>query len=134
MENIPKKVLSVIKHYNECFAEKNRCLHCGDCVAFALIYSEILNLRLPPRGQPYAVGPGYAWNFVKFLGSTISREYLPCDRALPYERVKSFAWALLRLSIPTRRRIRNHLLAHCEFKDPTYCDGLYVFSKSSHRT
>jgi NADH dehydrogenase/NADH:ubiquinone oxidoreductase subunit G len=38
---IHKHVLQVIDHYIECWAE-NRCLHCGDCVAFALLFSEHL--------------------------------------------------------------------------------------------
>jgi len=127
---IPKKVLDVIAHYNQCFAERGRCLHCNDCIAFALINSESLKLRLPPRGVPYSVGLGHAWNFVKFLASTISKEYLPCERALPYKRIKSFAWALLRLSITERRHVRSCLITHAEFLEPTYTDGVRVYVMS----
>jgi hypothetical protein len=127
---VPKKVWAVLDHYNECFVQRNRCLHCNDCIAFALIYSEALNVKLPPRGVPYMVAPGHAWNFVKFLGSTISREYLPCDRALPYEQVRSFAWSLLRLPMEARQHIRAVIFTHTEFSQTEYDVGVKTFKAS----
>ena len=124
---IPEKIRVVLNYYGECFAKRDRCLHCNDCIAFALIYSETLALRLPPKGVPYVVKPGHAWNFVKFLCSTISREYLPCDRALPYEQIKSFAWSLLRLPLKVRAEIRSHMICHSEFTSSKYSDGVLVF-------
>ena len=117
----------MVNHYNECYAQRDRCLHCNDCIAFALIYSEALKLRLPPRGVPYAVEHGHAWNFVKFLGSTISREYLPCERALPYAKVRDFAWALLRLPLDARAWLRGCLICHCELASRSYQHGIRVF-------
>jgi len=122
---VSKKILRVIEHYNECFAERERCLHCNDCIAYALIVSEALELKLP-RGQPYSIGQGHAWNFIKFLGSTISREYLPCDRALSYEQIKDFAKSLLHLPLETRRQLRGCLICHVEFTEPNYTDGVHV--------
>jgi hypothetical protein len=121
---LPKKVVKVVEHYNNCFAKD--CMHCIDCIAFALIYSEALNLKIPCNFTPYVIGPGHAWNFVKFLGSSISREYLPCDRALPYKQVKDFAFSLLRLPIETRKLARFSLIAHTEFLDSKYSDGIAV--------
>jgi len=114
---IPKHVLKVIDHYNECFLKADRCLHCNDCIAFALLLSEHLNLWLPPPGVPYIVGGTGQWIFVKFLVSSISADYLPCKygRALSRQDVKRFAWALLRLPLQARQRIRSALMAHDEF-------------------
>jgi hypothetical protein len=123
---IPQKIIRVLKHYSECYVKRARCLHCNDCIAYALISSEALNVELPSRGVPYSVSQGHAWNFVKFLGSTIAKEYLPCDRALAYETVKDFAFALLRLPVEARRHLRCSLLAHAEFTEPEYTDGVHV--------
>ncbi len=132
---IPKHVLEVLNHYNECYSKANRCLHCGDCIAFALLISEHLNLWLPPPGVPYIVGDTGQWLFVKFLASTISAEYLPCryDRALPRDKVKKFARALLRLPLQVRQHIRSSLIAHDEFHgdaERSLRDSVQVFRVS----
>jgi hypothetical protein len=102
------------------------CIHCCDCIAYALIASEELKLELP-RGAPYmVVEPSHHWAFVKFLGSTISRDYLPCGRALCYEDVKDFAWSLPRLPVEVRRQLRSTLAAHTEFKARAYTGGVKV--------
>ena len=120
---IPQIVSDVIKHYNECYAK--HCIHCLDCIAFACIYSEILNLQLPRGGTPYVVkGDSHEWNFVKFLKSTITKEYLPCERALSEKKIQEFAWALLRIPPEHRKIIRRSLICHSEFKQPTYVKGL----------
>jgi len=129
----PKIVLDVIKHFGECYVAHDRCLHCNDCIAFALIYSETMQVRMPPPGVPYSVGLGHEWNFVKFLGSTIAKEYLPCPHALSYEKVKRFAWSLLRLSRGERARLRECLLCHSEFKEPAYSDSVEVFVMSKEK-
>jgi len=124
---IPQIVSDVIKHYNECYAEGKieRCMHCLDCIAFACIYSEILNLQLPRGGVPYAIkGDSHEWNFIKFLKSTITKEYLPCERALSEKEIQEFALALLRIPPEHRRFIRASLICHSEFKKPKYIKGL----------
>jgi len=131
---IPKMVHKVIKHYNRCYMEENRCIHCPDCIAFAIIFSEILELRMPPKGIPYAVpGTSYYWIFTKFLGSSISKEYIPCERALEYEEVKKFAWALLRLPVDLRGDLRKSLICHSEFKSTCYTDHIKVFRMKRER-
>jgi len=130
---IPKAITSILKYYNECFVKRGRCMHCGDCIAFALIYSEALQLRLPPRGVPYMLQPGHAWNFVKFLTSSISRPYLRCDRALPANKIKKFALSLLRLPFKTRSQIRGFLFCHAEFEFDEYAPGILVFRMSPRK-
>ena len=125
---IPKHVSKVLEHYNGCFAKRDRCIHCGDCIAFALIYSEALQLRLPPRGVPYMLQPGHAWNFVKFLTTSISRPYLRCDRALPANKIRKFALSLLRLPFKARSQIRRQLFCHSEFKSEEYTPGILVLA------
>jgi len=117
---IPKIVKRVIDHYNDCFVKRD-CIHCPDCIAFAMIFSEILEMRLPPQGVPYVIpGDSHYWNFIKFLLSTITKEYLPCDRALDYETIKKFALALLRVPIDLRGSLRKRLICHAEFKMSEY--------------
>jgi len=119
-EKIPKHVIDIIQHYRECWEKANRCIHCGDCIAFALAFSENSELWLPPRGVPYSYGDTGEHSFVKFLSSTISSAYLPCNygRALSKKRIDRFAKALLRLPLEARKSIRSvTFLAHAEFHE-----------------
>jgi len=112
-----KKMLKYISHFDECFVKENRCIHCLDCVAFALLYAEENNLTEPSSPVEYIIeGTSKFWNFKKFLLSTIAEEYLPCKMALTYEEVWELADLLLRLTNKQKRVLRRNLLCHTEFK------------------
>ncbi len=117
---IPKYIQKILVHYRQCWPKTDmRCLHCGNCIAFVLAISEELKLWLPRGGVPSYLGATGETSFIKFLGSTISSEYLPCryNRALSLKRIDSFSMGLLRLPIETRRWIRSlTYLGHSEFK------------------
>lgn len=77
------------KHYNEeCYGLRG-CLHCQDCLAFAVLY-----VRDPAYSddKPREVRRKLA---LKFLVNAISAEALPCDRALRSVDLKEYLKALL---------------------------------------
>lgn len=80
------------KYYVEqCYALKN-CLHCPDCLAFALKYlresvPKDADEKLAKKKQNIAL---------KFIISTIASGSLPCSGALPAEDLKSYLNGLLK--------------------------------------
>jgi len=119
---IPRLVIDVLEHYNICYARD--CFHCLDCLALALIYSELEDLYLPPKTPPNAIKPDSpAWIFVKFLTSSISRRYLRCKRALGWGTIERFAWSLLEIPPEVRQKLRDSLLCHQEFKSRQFILG-----------
>ena len=115
---IPKFLTEIITHYRNCWVKANRCIHCGDCIAFALAFSEHLELWYPPGGVSYLSGMSGEHSFIKFLEVTISSDYLPCkyNRALSQGKITRFAAALLRQPVKIRKGIRSlPFLAHSEF-------------------
>lgn len=116
-----KKIVKYINHFNKCFAKENRCLHCLDCIAFALLYAEDNNLTEPSAPVEYMIeGDNKFWNFKKFLLSTIVNDpyhqYLPCKNALTYDEVWELADLLLKLAKKQKKTLRRNLLCHTEFK------------------
>lgn len=82
------------KYYNqECYAMRG-CLHCADCLAFALKYlNEVESGRGEAETPPTA---GSRKRLVtKFIISTISSENLPCEKALSAESLKEYIKGLL---------------------------------------
>lgn len=74
------------KYYNEkCYALKN-CLHCPDCLAFALRYFR----ELPKEREESKKGLDARSLVTKFLLMTISAESLPCADALTSKELKSY--------------------------------------------
>ncbi len=116
-----KKAFKYIRHFDQCFAKENRCLHCLDCIAFALLYAEDNNLTEPSAPVEYIIeGDNKFWIFKKFLLSTIvndpNYQYLPCKRALSYDKVSELADLLLKLTKKQKKALRQTLLCHAEFK------------------
>lgn len=100
---------------------KNVCIHCLDCIAFALLYAERNNLNEPPPSENYVIEWGGKFGlFKKFLLSTIANDpyhkYLPCKNALSYNEVHELADSLLKLTKKQKQEVRKTLLCHIEFK------------------
>lgn len=73
-------------YYNQkCYAIKN-CLHCPDCLAFALKYFS----EAPKKTKSNRKGPTKKDLATKFLLMTISAESLPCEDALPSKDLKEY--------------------------------------------
>jgi|GEM_PF-3760369 len=116
-----KKILEYLRHFDQCFTKKKRCIHCLDCIAFALLYAEDNNLTEPSAPVEHLItGNNKFWLFKKFLLSTIVNEpnyqYLPCERALSYNQVSELADLLLKLTKEQKKALRQKLLCHAEFK------------------
>ena len=74
------------KYYvEECYAMTN-CLHCPDCLAFALKFFKEIKSKEKARERNLVV---------KFILSTIASENLPCEKALPANDLKSYINQLL---------------------------------------
>ncbi len=66
------------RYYNEeCYAQDN-CMHCQDCLAFALLHWQQLGDSLSEKTLSRERS-----RVVKFLAGTITSGSLPCPRALP---------------------------------------------------
>jgi len=109
---VPKYVREVLDRLTRCFEERD-CLHCSDCVAFALMYLDATGVRLR-RGDIFHSREGVV--FVKFLVSTMSREYMPCERCPDENAVEKFAEGLLRLDDEAREEVMEMFPHHSEFK------------------
>ena len=74
------------KHFvEECYALTN-CLHCPDCLAFALkFFKEVKSME---KGKERNI-------VVKFILSSIASENLPCEKALSANELKSYINELL---------------------------------------
>ncbi|MEW6189318.1 MAG: hypothetical protein AB1466_04295 [Actinomycetota bacterium] len=80
------------KYYNEeCYALQN-CMHCADCIAFALRYLREAELA-PDKREEAATRKRRT--VIKFILSTIASENLPCEKALPLVDLKTYVNKLL---------------------------------------
>jgi len=112
MENIkkPKYIQKIEKHLFDCY-NKHHCIHCFDCIAFALLYAEDNLIHVKKYPNPL---PDKLIYFSKYLYSAINRDYLPCKYALTGKQVKIYKDWLSRLSIEEKRKYRSMLLCHSE--------------------
>ena len=111
--SIPKYISRVHNHFFECFTEHNRCIHCFDCIAFAIIFSQKEQLSNPKYIDSYA-----EIMFYKFLKSTIKKVCLRCGRGISFDQVKRYAEWILSLSSEDRDKLRKMIYAHAEFQHP----------------
>jgi len=126
--NPPKYVQEILNWFHECWAEVN-CILCLDCIAFALKTIEdapVLKVR-----RSYIIKPGKVWNFIKFLMSTISKGYNPCNRCkFNPVTIRKFGRWILRLTPDQRKGLRASIFCHAEFKPSKDEDklGLKIFN------
>jgi len=109
----PKYIEKVVEHLRKCFTDR-RCALCSDCLALALMLAENL-----PRvvGRSYLITEGRAAIIIKFITTTLSREYNPCQHSLDSNTVKKLArWVVAQAGKTQRFMLRGALPCHEEFK------------------
>ncbi|MHC1610886.1 MAG: hypothetical protein ACXQTW_04710, partial [Candidatus Methanospirareceae archaeon] len=76
---IPKVVIDVLKHYNECFPRG--CTFCLDCIAFAISYSEFSNLQPSPESGFWMTKERHLIDgFIRFLMNVLVIRKSYCKR------------------------------------------------------
>ncbi len=110
---LPKFVIRILKKLENCFKNRNRCIHCHDCIAFALIYAEENQIDNSVTHNDPRV-----WKenlFTKFLRTTINKRYLTCAVITDSE-MDRFSKYLSALSVEDKGKFRRYTKAHTEFK------------------
>lgn len=69
-------------YIEECYGLRN-CLHCPDCLAFALKYQKQMGSTMKEKDQVYAL-------VLKFAVSTIASENLPCEYAQRQDNLREY--------------------------------------------
>ncbi len=74
----------------ECYALRG-CLHCGDCLAFALRYFRSTPTEEQGKGRPASKRTVV----VKFINSVVASENLSCEKALRAQDLREYVSKLL---------------------------------------
>ena len=128
---IPKYVEKIHDYFDECYLNQKRCIHCYDCISFALIFAQKEKSYLPPQGVIFSTADGNENTFIKFLCSTITKEYLRCNRGITYKIAYKYSKWLLRLSKEDKEQFRKNCLCHTELQEDLciYENSLKIYKR-----